>query len=59
MNGDRYITLWRKTGEQCLDWDFHISENTHEMQATHLNLAKRGIRTFSTYQLGPLVAECA
>ena len=57
--GDRLITLWRKTGEQCLDWDFHISENTHELREVLANLGKQEVRQITTYRLGAKVEALA
>jgi hypothetical protein len=53
----RFITLWRKTGEQCLDWDFHVSDFADEVPCVILNLKAQGVRQFSTYCLGEKVAE--
>ena len=55
----RFITLWRKTGEQCLDWDFYVSENAHELQQALANLGKQGAHQITTYRLGDKVEALA
>lgn len=57
--GDRLITLWQKTNELCLDWDFHISENAHELREILATLGKQGVRQITTYRLGPKVEALA
>lgn len=46
----RYITLFRK--EASLDWDFHVSESISEAEQVEKNIKKRGVRQYSTYELG-------
>ncbi|MBB4856978.1 hypothetical protein HNO88_000275 [Novosphingobium chloroacetimidivorans] len=52
----RYITLWRKP-DAVLDWEFHVSENDHELQQVVGNLRKRPIKQGTTYVLGKEVPE--
>lgn len=54
---ERHITLWRKTGEQCLDWDFHVSDFPDELPRLIENLKKRGVVQYTTYELGPQIDE--
>lgn len=55
----RFITIWRKTGEECLDWDFYVSENETELRQVLANLKKQNIRQDSTYRLGEQVTSLA
>lgn len=56
MNKDeRYITLWRKTSERVLDWDFHTSESLGEAETVVTNLKAQGVIQFSTHSLGSKV----
>jgi hypothetical protein len=53
----RYITLWRNP-ERVLDWDFHVSENDHEVKEVIRNLRKRGtIKQGTTYVLANEMPE--
>ena len=53
----RWVTVFRKTGEDYLDWGFHISENDIEVTNVAANLNEQGIRQFSTYALGKKIEE--
>lgn len=59
VDSGRFITLWRKTGEQCLDWDFHISENVSELREVDGNLSKQKVLQRTTYRLGAQVTAIA
>lgn len=48
----RYITLWRMTGENCLDWDFHVSEDIEELRRANQNLVNQSVLQISNYHLG-------
>ncbi len=53
----RLITLWRKTGDQWLDWDYHISDHPDEVQRVVANIQKQGVLQLWTYHLGPIIPE--
>ena len=50
----RFITLWRKRSS-ALDWDFHVSESSDELDKLLANLQAQGIRQFSTYPIGTIL----
>lgn len=48
----RYITLWRKTGDKLLEWDNHVSESRDEAERVVKNITADGVHQYHTYQLG-------
>lgn len=56
---ERFITLWRKTGAQCLDWDQYVSESADEARTVERNIMAQGVRQWSTFRLGELVRNQA
>ncbi len=57
MTNQRYITMWRKTGENVLDWDFQVSENLDEVTRVVENIKKQGVLQYSTYPIGNKVFQ--
>ena len=57
MTNQRYITMWRKTGENVLDWDFQVSENLDEVTRVVENIKKQGVLQYSTYTIGNKVFQ--
>ncbi len=55
--GGRYITLWRKTGEQSLEWDWYVSEDLEEAERCVTNLLKQDVIQYSTYPLGVQIPD--
>ena len=57
MLTERYITLWRKAGEQCLDWDHHVSFELEDAKRVVESLKKQGVWQYSTASLGDDIPE--
>lgn len=54
---ERYVTMWRKTGDKLLEWDHYVSEDMGEVRRVTENLRKQGVWQWSTYSLGPKIGE--
>lgn len=57
MTNQRYVTMWRKTGDLVLDWDVHVSEDLDEVSKVVKNLENQGVHQFSTYPIGKQISE--
>ena len=57
MPNERYVTFWRKLGEECLDWGHHVSFSFADAEQVVANLKKRGIREYHTAPLGEGIPE--
>lgn len=53
----RYVILWRKTGEQCLDWDSYLAMDYDEAQQVIKNITAQGVIQYHTYPVGDMVPE--
>jgi hypothetical protein len=52
-----YITIWRKTGDECLDWDSHTSMDAAEAKRCVDSIQKRGVVQYHTYKIAEKVDE--
>lgn len=57
ITSQRYIVLWRKTGEQCLDWDSYLALHYDEAKEVIKNITAQGVRQYHTYPIGEMVPE--
>lgn len=53
----RYITMWRKTEGEVLDWSHEVTGDQVMAQRLVANLKDQGVHQYHTYKLGAFAAD--